>query len=196
MSKKDNKEVTNEEAKNNADDKSWYTVRATSGKENNIAQLLKQRVSASSLEDTIVDVIVPTQEKIVVNKGKKQTKSERFLPGYILVQMDPTDEAIHLVRNTDGIQGFIGYSQRTRKPKPLKPEEVTSILELTKVTQLPTYQSTFEVHDPVKVVDGHFSEFIGTVQEVNEAKGQVTVLLSIFGRETPVVLDFLQVTKL
>jgi transcriptional antiterminator NusG len=195
MSNKDNKEITTE-AEKNQDDKPWYTVRATSGKEKNIAQLLKQRVSANGLDDVIVDVVVPTQEKIVVNKGKKQTKSERFLPGYILVQMDPTDEAIHIVRNTDGIQGFIGYSQKTRKPKPLKDSEVKSILELTKVTQSPTYQSSLEVNDPVKVIDEHFSGFIGTVQEVNEAKGKVTVLLSIFGRETPVVLDFLQVTKI
>lgn len=180
---------TNDKAK-------WYIVKGTSGKENSTAQLIKQRINATGLDEIVLDVVVPSQEKIVIKKGKKETKNERIFPGYILVHMEPTEEALHVVRNTDGVQGFIGYNSRTRKPTPLKPEEVKGILEFTKVKQMPTYHSAFTVNDTVKVNDGPFKEFIGTVQEVNEAKGQVTVLLSIFGRETPVQLDFLQVIQL
>ncbi len=184
------------EAKKTSDKAKWYIVKGTSGKENNIAQLIKQRINATGLDDVVVDVVVPTQEKIVIKKGKKDTKTERIFPGYILVNMEPTEEALHVIRNTDGIQGFIGYNQSTRKPTPLKPEEVTSILEFTKVKQLPTYHSDFAVNDTIKVTDGAWKEFIGTVQEINEAKGQVTVLLSIFGRETPVQLELSEITKI
>ncbi|MCA9387348.1 transcription termination/antitermination factor NusG [Candidatus Dojkabacteria bacterium] len=194
--KENTKKMEPEKAKKENKDAKWYIVKAISGKENSTALLLKQRISATGLDDIISEVVVPTQDKIVIKKGKKETKNERIFPGYILVHMNPTEEALHLVRNTDGVQGFIGYNQRTRKPTPLKEHEVKGILEFTKVKQAPTYQSKFNINDTVKVNDGPFKEFIGTVQEVNEAKGQVTVLLSIFGRETPVQLDFLKVTHI
>jgi transcriptional antiterminator NusG len=174
----------------------WYIVKASSGQETKTAELLKQRIKANNLEEKLVEVIVPMQEKIVIKKGKKQTIEERIFPGYVLIHMEVTDDTLHLVRNTDGIQGFIGSAANSKKPTPLSDKEVRGILEFTKVKQLPTYQSAFNVNDAVKVTDGPFKEFIGTVQEVNESKGQVTVLLSIFGRETPVQLDFLQVTKI
>lgn len=199
MSEETTQEQNQEEPKieSTASDKAkWYIVKGTSGKENNIASLIKQRISATNLDEVVFDIVVPTQEKIVVKKGKKDTKNERIFPGYILVHMEPTEEALHVIRNTDGIQGFIGYNKRTRKPTPLKETEVKSILEFTKVKQLPTYQSDYNVNDTVKVTEGAWKEFIGTVQEVNEAKGQITVLLSIFGRETPVQLELSEVTKI
>lgn len=173
----------------------WYIVKSSSGKENKTAELLKQRVRANNLEDQIIDVVVPVQEKIVIKAGKKKTIEERIFPGYILVQMEANDETIHLIRNTDGLVGFVG-NVNNKRPTPLSKREVKSILEFSKVKQVPTYQASFAAGDAVKVVDGSFKDFVGTVQEVNEAKGQVTVLLSIFDRETPVQLDFLLVTKI
>ncbi len=176
----------------------WYIVKCSSGKEARTAELLRQRVKANDLENIISEIIVPTQEKIVIKKGKKSTVEERMLPGYILIEMEPIDEALHLVRNTDGISGFIGSATGVKKPTPLQEKEVKAILELAKVKQNPTYQTKLNVGDAIKVADPNhaFNEFVGSVQEINDSKGQVTVLLSIFGRETPVHLDFLQVTKI
>lgn len=174
----------------------WYIVKSHSGKEKSVAMQLQQRVNANNLEDVITEVIVPTQEKIVIQRGKKKTVEERIFPGYILVHTALTDEAIHIIRNTDGVLGFIGSSSYSKKPSPLSKKEVDAVMAFTKVKQMPTYQSSFAMNDAVKVTDGPFKEFVGTVKEINESKGQVTVLLSIFGRETPVQLDFLQVTKI
>lgn len=174
----------------------WYILKSSSGKENKTAELLKQRVRATNIEDQITEVVVPMQEKIVIKAGKKSTIQERIFPGYVLVQMEATDDTIHLVINTEGIAGFVGNFKKGKMPIPLSDKEVKGILEFTKVKQLPTYQSQFQKGDAVKVVDGPFKEFVGTVQEINETKGQVTILLSIFDRETPVQLDFLQVNKI
>ncbi len=190
-------ETTNETTEKKINTKlKWYIVKSSSGKENSVANLLQTRVRANNLEDSVADVVVPTQEKIIIKRGKKQTIQERIFPGYILVQMDVNDETLHLVRNTEGVQGFVGYSTENNRPKPLSDKEVEGILAFTQVKQAPTYQSNFDDGDAVKVVEGPFKDFVGTVQEVNVSKGQVTVLLSIFGRETPVQLDFLQVTKI
>ena len=178
------------------DEFKWYIVTSTSGKENRTAELIKQRVKANDFQDKILEVIVPTQEKIVIKKGKKQTKEERIFPGYILIKMVLSDETFHLVRNTDGVLGFVGMTSNSKTPSPLSPKEAESILAFTKLQQQPIFEAKFSVNDAVKVVDGPFKEFIGTIQEINESKGQVTVLLSIFDRETPVQLDFLQISKL
>ncbi len=183
------------EAKSNKKLK-WYILKSASGKENKTAELLKQRVRATNLEDKITEVVVPLQEKIVIKGGKKSSIQERIFPGYVLVQMEPTDDTVHLVINTEGIAGFVGNYKKGKLPTPLSENEVKGILEFTKVKQAPTYQAQFADGDAVKVVDGPFKEFVGTVKEVNETKGQVTILLSIFGRETPVQLDFLQVIKI
>src|SRR5688500_3897520 len=176
------------EAKNEKDFK-WYIIRSNSGKEKSIGEQLKQRVRANDLEDVITEVVVPTQEKIVIKRGKKQTVGERIFPGYILVKMKISDEATHLIINTEGVLGFIGTSAQTKKPTPLSEKEAGRIMEFMKVKQMQTYQSKYAIKDAVKVVDGPFKDFVGTVQEINESKGQVTVLLNIFGRETPVQLD-------
>jgi transcriptional antiterminator NusG len=174
----------------------WYIINGASGQENRIANLLETRVKANELEDDIPNIVVPTQEKIVIKKGKKQTVEERIFPGYILVKMVANDDTLHLIRNTDGVIGFIGSTSKAKRPSPLSEKEVESILAFMKVKQPAVFRSSFIVNDAVKVEEGPFKEFVGTVQEVNEAKGQVTVLISMFGREVPVQLDFLQVTKI
>ncbi len=178
------------------DNHRWYIVTSSSGKENKTAQLINQRVKANNMEDLITDVVVPTQEKIIIKRGKKQTIEERIFPGYILVRMVANDDTLHIIRNTEGVQGFIGMTATSKTPTALSDTEAEGILAFTQVKQSPVFDSKFSINDAVKVSDGPFKDFVGTVKEVNESKGQVTVLLSIFDRETPVQLDFLQVTKI
>jgi transcriptional antiterminator NusG len=171
----------------------WYIISGKSGQEKKIAKLIEQRVSANSLDDCVESIVVPTQEKIVIKKGKKQTVEERVYPGYILIKMIASDEVLHVIRNTEGVRGFIGAMSKASKPTALTEKEIESF---TQIKQPTTYQSPFTVNDAVKVVEGPFKDFVGNVQSVNESKGQVTVLISMFGREVPVELDFLQVTKI
>lgn len=170
----------------------WYIVNAYSGHEKRVAYQIQQRTKANNLEDYINEVIVPVQNKIVVSEGKKRTVEEKIFPGYVLVKMIMNDQTWQIIRNTEGVTGFVGTE---RKPTPLNPDEVKSILAYMKVEQ-PSYQASFAVGDAVKVTDGPFKDFVGSISEINEDKGQVKVLLSVFGRETPVILDFLQITRL
>lgn len=170
----------------------WYIVNTYSGHEVKVANQIKQRVKANNLEEEIADVVVPIQNKIVVSGGKKRTVKEKIFPGYVLLKMLMTDNSWHVIRNTEGVTGFVGT---TRKPTPLSDKEAEKILAFLKIEQ-PTYQASFAVGDAVRVVDGPFKDFVGSISEINEDKGQVTVLLSVFGRETPYVLDFLQITRL
>lgn len=179
------KKTTKEEPK-------WYIINTYSAHEKKVANMIKQRVKTNDLEDLVPEVVVPTQEKIVVNQGKKKTVEERLFPGYVLVKMVINDESWRAVRNAEGVTGFVGTSN---KPTPLNPKEVESILNFMDVKQ-PAFRPTFSVGDAVKVMDGPFKDFVGTISEINEDKGQVKVLLSVFGRETPIVLDFLQVNRL
>ncbi len=170
----------------------WYILQTYSGYENKVASQIMQRVKANDIADEILEVKVPTQEKIIVSEGKKRKKEERIFPGYVLIHMRLTENSWQVVRNTEGVTGFVGTE---KKPTPLSPKEVKSILAFTKIEQ-PAYSASFSVAQAVKVVDGPFKDFVGSISEINEDKGQVKVLLSIFGRETPVYLDFLQVNKL
>jgi transcription termination/antitermination protein NusG len=170
----------------------WYIINTYSGHENKVATLIKQRVKTNGLEEEVKEVLVPTQEKIIVSSGKKKTIKEKIFPGYVLVQMIVNEQTLHVIRNTEGVTSFVGT---TKEPKPLSELEVKSILAYSNVKQA-AYQSSFAVGDAVKVVDGPFKDFVGSVNEINEDKGQVTVLLSVFGRETPVVLDFIKVNRL
>lgn len=174
----------------------WFVLACASSKENKTADLLKQKVKAIGLENMITEILVPTQEKIVIKKGKKQTLEDRLFPGYILVRMEANDETVRLIKNTEGISGFIGMSAKAKYPTPLSEKEAESILAFTKIQQSPVFSAKFSIGDAVKIVEGPFKDFIGNVQEINENKGQVTVLLSIFDRETPVHFDFLQVHKI
>ncbi|MFW5702425.1 MAG: transcription termination/antitermination protein NusG [Candidatus Dojkabacteria bacterium] len=170
----------------------WYIINSYSGHEKKVANQIEQRAKANGLEDDIKEVLIPTQEKIQVSEGKKKKKKEKIFPGYILVHMKLNEDSWRVVRNAEGVTGFVGTE---KKPTPLSDQEVKGIMAFTKVDQ-PTYTASFSVGDAVKVVDGPFKDFVGSIDEINEDKGQLKVLLSIFGRETPVVLDFLQVNKL
>jgi transcriptional antiterminator NusG len=170
----------------------WYVLSTRAGYEKKVARLIEQRVKAGGLEEQVVQVVVPTQEKVIAKGGKKRTIEEKIFPGYVLINMIITDDTWHVVRNTEGVTGFVGPS---KKPSPLSETEVKAIMAFTEVKQT-SYESAYRVGDAVKVIDGPFKELIGNIQNINEDKGQLTVLLSMFGREVPVQLDFLQVSSL
>ncbi len=170
----------------------WYIVHTYSGHENKVAETLKQRVGAMGFEGRIFDVLVPTRETIKVRSGKKETVKEKIFPGYILVKMILDDEAWVLVRTTAGVTSFVGAQN---KPTPVRDEEVEAIVQFVEQKE-PVFKAAFSVGEAVKINDGPFSDFLGSVESIDEAKGKVKVLVSIFGRETPVELDFLQISKI
>lgn len=170
----------------------WYVVHTYSGHEKKVAITLKQRVEALGLLDKIFKIIIPTQEKIVISEGKKRKVDERLFPGYIMVQMELTDDSWHVVRSTPGVTGFVGTGTT---PSPLPESEVKTLMKFMTM-ETPKFEAKFSVGDSVRITDGPFSDFMGKVDEVNEEQGKVKVLVSVFGRETPVELDFLQVKSL
>ena len=178
---------------NSVDDKNarWYVVHTYSGHENKIAETLKQRAETMHLTDKVHEMLIPTQEKIQIKRGKKQATKEKIFPGYMLIKMLLTDESWLLVRTTQGVTGFVGNGT---KPTPLAASEVKTIQKYMS-QGAPSYKAGFEVGEAVRIVEGPFADFLGTVSHIDEGKGKVTVLVSIFGRETPVELDFLQVAK-
>lgn len=171
----------------------WYVVHTYSGHENRVATTLKQRIESQRLEDKILEVLVPTQEKIEIRGGKKETVKEKIFPGYILVKMVLDENVWLAVRTTQGVTSFVGMGN---KPTPIPDYEVNSIVKFMEQGAQPTYKQIFSEGDTVKIVDGPFAEFIGKIDNVDKERGKVKVLVSIFGRETPVELDFLQVAKL
>lgn len=170
----------------------WYIVHTYSGHENKVAKTLRQRAETMGFDKMIFDIIVPTRDTIKVSQGKKENVKEKIFPGYVLVKMNLTDETWLLVRTTQGVTAFIGAAN---KPTPISEKEVEAIQKFMELEQ-PTYKAAFSVNEAVKIVDGPFADFLGTVESIDEAKGKIRVLVSIFGRETPVELDFLQVSKL
>lgn len=170
----------------------WYVLNTYSGHEMKVVNQLNQRIKANQMEDMIKDILVPTQDKIVIAKGDKKTVKEKIFPGYVLIKMILSDDTWRIVRNTEGVTGFVGTK---RKPTPLGKDEVKGIQAFTKVKQ-PTFESSFNVGDAVKIIAGPFADFVGTISEINKDKGQLKVLISVFGRETPVDLDFLEIKKL
>lgn len=169
----------------------WYVVHTYSGREVRVAETLKQRAQTLNLDDQIIKILIPTKEKIQIRKGKRKNVKEKIFPGYMLVNMIMSDEAWLAVRTTQGVTGFVGASS---KPTPIATHEVEAILKYSQQAT-PQYKAEFVEGQAVKITDGPFAEFLGTVQAIDENKGQVEVLISIFGRETPVELDFLQVEK-
>jgi len=167
----------------------WYVVHTTSGHEKRVAEALRQRVAVSQFKKNFGDILVPTRNKIVVQGGKKKKVPEVIFPGYILVHMNVNDRTWYLVRNTNGITGFIGTA---KKPTPISEKEVEAITKFSAFETL-KYESDFKRGDAVKIREGPFTDFIGKVQDVDEDKGKLTILVSIFSRETPVELDFTQV---
>lgn len=170
----------------------WYVVHTYAGHEEKVKNTLKQRVEAMGLKGKILDIVVPTVKKIEVRSGKKQKVDEKLFPGYLLVKMVLTDDSWLTVRTTSGITSFVGIGN---KPTSLPKREVQAILKFMKM-ESPKFKTKFSVGEAVKIIDGPFADFLGTVDEIDEKKGKVKVLVSIFGRETPVELDFLQVSKL
>ena len=170
----------------------WYVVHTYSGYEKRVAELLMQRVKTMGLEAKVFDVFIPTQSKIRISHGKKETVKERMFPGYILVNMILDDNSWLAVRTTQGVAGFVGAA---RKPSPLPQQEVKKIKEFMKTKTL-KYKTVFSIGEAVKIIEGPFADFLGTVENIDEEKGRVHVLVSIFGRDTPVELDFLQVSKI
>jgi transcription termination/antitermination protein NusG len=171
----------------------WYVVHTFAGHENKVATALRQRIEAERLEHLIYDILVPTQDKIEIKGGRKETVKEKIFPGYILIKMELSDLSWLAVRTTQGVTSFIGAGN---KPTPISEAEVATIVKFTTQGASPTFKDVFMVDDTVKIIDGPFAEFIGKVDSVDKEKGRVRVLVSIFGRETPVELDFLQVQKL
>ncbi|HAM37191.1 MAG: Transcription antitermination protein nusG [candidate division WS6 bacterium GW2011_GWC1_36_11] len=170
----------------------WYVLNIRTGYENSIQKELKQRIEATGMEDRIVDILVPTQKKIFVKKGKQEVKEEKIFPGYVLVKMELDTRTWDLVKNTEGVRGFV----KTEKyPKPLPDSEVRAITKFMEV-ETPSFQTSFSVGEAVKITEGAFADFIGSVQDIDTAKGKITVLISFLGREAPVELDLTQVSKL
>ncbi len=170
----------------------WYVLHTYSGYEENVARNLKQRVESLDMEDKIFDVLVPTETKIKIKNGKRTTIREKIFPGYVLVNMIVTDDSWYVVRNTPNVTGFVGSGTT---PTPISDEEIKELQRRMGVEE-PTYKVDVSIGALVKIIDGPFKDFEGKVSEVDEAKGKVKVLVSMFGRETPVELDFLQVKKI
>ncbi|MCD4685375.1 MAG: transcription termination/antitermination protein NusG [Anaerolineae bacterium] len=171
--------------------KHWYVVHCYSGQENKVRHSIEQRIETMGMQDKIFDVVVPTEEEIEVKEGKRRTIERRVFPGYILVQMVMDEDSWYVVRNTPGVTGFVGMGN---DPTPLRPEEVTQIMRRMEA-EAPKIKVTFRPGQKVRIIDGPFNEFIGTVGDIDMEKAKVRVLVSFFGRETPVELDFLQVEK-
>ena len=172
----------------------WYIVHVYSGFENKVKAALEERIASSSRPEKFGEVVVPTEEIVELVKGKRKTSSRKFYPGYILVRMELDDETWHIVNDTAKVTGFLGGR---RKPTPLSESEADQILNRMEAGKLkPQPKYFFESGDEIRVIDGPFTNFNGTVQEVNPEKGKIKVLVSIFGRSTPVELEFVQVQKL
>jgi transcription termination/antitermination protein NusG len=169
----------------------WYVIHCYSGYENKVRHNLELRIETMGMKDKVFDVVVPTQDEIEVRDGKRRTVERHIFPGYVLVNMLVTDESWFVVRNTPGVTGFVGMGNL---PTPLRPEEVAQILKRMEA-EAPTVKVTFKVGERVRIVDGPFNDFRGVVSEIDMERTKVRVMVSFFGRETPVELDFLQVEK-
>lgn len=169
----------------------WYVVHTNSGYEARVAETLRQRVETMSLEGKIHELLVPTQDRVVVRGGRKATIKEKIFPGYMLIKMELDDPTWLAVRTTPGITGFVGAG---KSPTPLSLTEVTNIQKFVS-SPAKRFKTRFTKSEAVKITDGPFNDFLGTIEEIDEEKGKVKVLVSIFGRETPVELDLLQIAK-
>jgi transcriptional antiterminator NusG len=173
------------------DGRGWFVVHCYSGYENKVRHNLEQRIETMGMKDMIFDVVIPTQEEIEVKDGKRRSIERHVFPGYVLVNMLMTEESWYVVRNTPGVTGFVGMGN---DPIPLRPEEVSQILRRMEA-EAPTIKVTYKPGEKVRIIDGPFNDFHGTVDEIDMDRTKVRVLVNFFGRETPVELDFLQVEK-
>jgi transcriptional antiterminator NusG len=174
------------------DGRAWYVVHSYSGYENKVKKNLEHRIESMGMQNQIFQVVVPTEEEVELKDGQRRTTERRVFPGYILVQMIMNDDSWYVVRNTPGVTGFVGSGT---KPVPLHPEEVEKIMKRMEAAA-PRIKVGFRPGQRVRIVEGPFEDFMGTVEEISMEKGKVRILVSFFGRETPVELDFLQVEKI
>lgn len=170
----------------------WYVIHTYSGYEENVARSLKQRIESMDMEEKIFDILIPTETKIKIKNGKRKTIREKIFPGYILVNMIVTDDSWYVVRNTPSVTGFVGSGTT---PTPISEEEVKELQKRMGVEE-PKFKIDVTENTPVKITDGPFKDFEGKVSEVDEERGKIKVLVTMFGRETPVELDFLQIKKI
>jgi transcriptional antiterminator NusG len=172
-------------------ERNWYVIHTYSGYEEQVLESLKQRIESLSMQDKIFDVIVPKEKQIEIKNGKRRTVEKRIFPGYVLVDMIVTDDSWYVVRNTPNVTGFIGFGVR---PTPMSKPEIDRIKKRMGVEE-PKYKVDFKIDDLVKITDGPLKGFEGKIEEVDQDKGKIKVLVNMFGRETPVTLDFLQAKK-
>ncbi len=175
-----------------SDDRRWYVIHTYSGYENKVRQNLEHRIDTMEMQDQIFRVIVPTEEEIEIKNGQRRTVQKKVFPGYVMVQMRLNENSWYVVRNTPGVTSFVGHGN---KPTPLEDDEVKSILKQME-QEAPRVKVSYQVGQAIKITDGPFTDFEGTVDTIDHERGRVRVLVSFFGREAPVELDFLQVTKL
>jgi transcriptional antiterminator NusG len=172
-------------------DAAWYVINTYSGHEYKVIDALKIRIKTMGLEDQIFQAIVPIQSKMVIRRGTKVKTQEKTFPGYVLIQMVVNDDSWVTVRTTQGVTGFVGIGS---KPTPISQSDVDNIIKTTKEDK-PKFQTPYSIGDVVKITNGPFADFIGTIDSIDQEKGKLRVLVSFFERETPVELDFLQVSK-
>lgn len=170
----------------------WFVIHTYSGHEHRVANTLMQRIKTMKLTNNILELLIPTQDKILIKRGKKSTIKEKIFPGYMLIRMVLNDDSWLAVRTTPGVTSFVGIGN---KPTPLPKKEVAAIKKFMEM-EAPKYKASFTVGEAVRIIEGPFADFLGSIDSIDNAKGKVKVLVSIFGRETPVELDFLQVTKI
>lgn len=172
-------------------ERQWYVIHCYSGQENKVHHAIEQRIETMGMRDKIFDVIVPTEEEIEVKDGKRRTVEKRVFPGYLLVEMIMDEDSWYVVRNTPGVTGFVGMGN---DPTPLRADEVKAIMERM-TEEAPKVKPKFKVGEKVRIIDGPFNDFIGTVAAIDPDKQKVRVMVNFFGRDTPVELDFLEVEK-
>jgi len=172
-------------------ERNWYVIHTYSGYEEQVGESLKQRIESLNMQEKIFDVIVPKEKQIEIKNGKRKIIEKKIFPGYVMVDMIVTDDSWYVVRNTPNVTGFIGFGVR---PTPMSKEEIDRIKKRMGVEE-PKYQIDLRVNDLVKITDGALKGFEGKIEEVDQDKGKAKVLVNMFGRETPVNLDFLQVIK-
>jgi transcriptional antiterminator NusG len=184
-------EETEQDAGEVDDGRRWYVIHSYSGYESKVKANLEQRIESMGMQDEIFEVVIPTEEEIEIHDGKRRTVERRIFPGYLLVHMIMGNDSWYVVRNTPGVTGFAGMGT---EPTPLRDDEVQTIMDRIE-SQAPRIKVTFQPGERVRIIDGPFTDFVGTVDDIYMDKTRVRVMVSFFGRETPVELDFLQVEK-
>ncbi|MCL6625972.1 MULTISPECIES: transcription termination/antitermination protein NusG [Alicyclobacillus] len=176
-------------------EKQWYVIHTYSGYENKVKNNLESRVQTMGMEDKIFRIVVPTEDELEVKNGKRRVVQRKVFPGYVLVEMIMTDDSWYVVRNTPGVTGFVGSAGGGSKPVPLLPSEVNAILAQMGAVEVKP-RVDYEIGEAVRITHGPFADLVGTVEEINLDQEKLRVLVSMFGRDTPLELDFTQVEKL